>query len=317
VTSLLVKSPSKKLIRTCSIWRALEVIGDTPSLLVLEAIWLGERRFGDIRERTGLHKALLSDRLKRLTAADLLEKRVSSPQGRRSEYGFLKKGADLLWVALMLLRWERRWAEDPERVSVVLQHHETGHIVKPEPICGACGAVFGAKDVDWQEGPGLGWMTPTYRRRRHQKPDQTPQIYSDSAELMGDRWSALILRSVLTGLIRFHEILDDTGMATNVLTQRLQWLREKGILRSRVYQTHPERLEYCLTEKGADYFPVLVMLQLWGDRYYPSPLGPPVLLFHKLCGNPLSPKVGSEGMEGPLSAAALRVTTLWPKDETY
>ena len=59
------------MIRTCSIWRSLEVVGDTPTLLILEASWLGARRFDTLRERTGLLKALLSDRLKRLVEAGL------------------------------------------------------------------------------------------------------------------------------------------------------------------------------------------------------------------------------------------------------
>ena len=56
------------LIRTCSIWRSLEVVGDTPTLLILEASWFGERRFEGFRQRTGLLKALLSSRLKKLVA---------------------------------------------------------------------------------------------------------------------------------------------------------------------------------------------------------------------------------------------------------
>ena len=62
-----------KFIRTCSIWRALEVVGDTSVLLILEASWIGARRFDDFRARTGLLQTLLSDRLKRLVAACVLE----------------------------------------------------------------------------------------------------------------------------------------------------------------------------------------------------------------------------------------------------
>ena len=67
-----------KFIRTCSIWRALEVVGDTSVLLILEASWIGARRFDEFRARTGLLQTLLSDRLKRLVAAGVLEKALYS-----------------------------------------------------------------------------------------------------------------------------------------------------------------------------------------------------------------------------------------------
>ena len=78
---------SRPMIRTCSIWRALEVVGDTPTLLILEAIWFGQRRFDAIRKNSGLQKALISNRLKKLTEANLLRKQAytDSPPRLRME----------------------------------------------------------------------------------------------------------------------------------------------------------------------------------------------------------------------------------------
>ena len=100
-----------KFIRTCSIWRALEVVGDTSVLLILEASWIGARRFEDFRVRTGLLQTLLSDRLKRLVAADIFEKAPYSDSPPRFEYRLTRKGRDLYWPSLMMLRWERRCSE--------------------------------------------------------------------------------------------------------------------------------------------------------------------------------------------------------------
>lgn len=83
----------QNLIRTCSVWRALEVVGDTPILLILEASWLGARRFDAFRTRTGLLKALLSNRLKRLVSLGLLEKRLYCASPPRHEYIMTKKEA--------------------------------------------------------------------------------------------------------------------------------------------------------------------------------------------------------------------------------
>src|SRR4051812_40279308 len=111
-----------KFIRTCSIWRALEVVGDTAVLLILEANWIGARRFDDLRDRTGLLQSKLSDRLKKLVAAEVLEKSAYSTSPPRYEYRMTRKGLDLYWPALMMLRWERRWSTSPTKLRLNLRH---------------------------------------------------------------------------------------------------------------------------------------------------------------------------------------------------
>ena len=101
------------------------------------------------------------------------------------------------------------------------------------------------------------------------------------AQIMGDRWAGLVLRALFTGLRKFDEILSDSGMATNILSERLQWLIGKEMIRTHEYSAVPKRHEYRLTQKGIDYYPVLLMLMQWGDKYYISPEGAPLLLRHK------------------------------------
>lgn len=293
------------MIRTCSIWRALEVVGDTATLLILESVWLGQRRFDSIRKTTGLQKALVSSRLKRLTETGILEKQQYCDAPPRFDYVLTSKGRALYWTSLMLLRWERRWAPDREGLSPVLTHTKCGHETTPEPMCGHCKQVIEARDVIWEEGPGVGLMAPIYSRRRQQRRDGDDQrgesaLFTASAELMGDRWSGLILRSIFTHMRKFDEILKDTAIASNVLSERLTWLVETGILKPQKYRDNPERFEYLLTEKGLDYYPVLVMLQKWGDTYYASPEGPPVILYHKQCGQKLDAYTGCSECHEPI-----------------
>lgn len=272
------------------------MIGDTPTLLILEAIWFGERRFDGICRRSGQLKALTSNRLKSLETNGLLTTRLYSERPPRKEYILTTKGRDLYWVSLMLLRWEQAWSAKKTKLEVRLVHTTCGKRFKPVPKCGNCGNEFSARDVAWEEGPGVGMMAAVYkRRRRHRHQTHNPEslsLFTDAAEVMGDRWASLIIRSVFTGLRRFDEILNDTGMASNILTERLQWLVEKGVLTAVLYQTNPARHEYWLTRKGIDYYPVLVMLQRWGDEYYASPEGPPLILEHKTCGHALNAFVG-------------------------
>jgi DNA-binding HxlR family transcriptional regulator len=118
------------------------------------------------------------------------------------------------------------------------------------------------------------------------KNDYDSQVCSIAAtlEVVGERWSLLIVRDVLLGLRRFDEIQASLGIARNVLQTRLTRLLEHGVLEKRLYQERPARYEYRLTEKGLDLWPAIVALMNWGDRYAAPQAGAPVLLEHRGCG---------------------------------
>jgi DNA-binding HxlR family transcriptional regulator len=105
-----------------------------------------------------------------------------------------------------------------------------------------------------------------------------------SLEVIGERWSLLIVRDILNGHRRFGEIQASLGIARNVLSTRLQGLVDEDILERRAYQESPPRHEYFLTAKGLDLWPALIALMHWGDRYSAGPEGPPRLIVHKECG---------------------------------
>src|SRR5215470_698248 len=96
--------------------------------------------------------------------------------------------------------------------------------------------------------------------------------------VIGEKWTFLVLREVFNGVRRFDDMQRRTGAPRQVLSDRLARLVERG-LRS--------RQEYRLTEAGLDLYPVLVALMQWGDRHAASPAGPPALLTHRDCGEPV------------------------------
>jgi DNA-binding HxlR family transcriptional regulator len=102
-------------------------------------------------------------------------------------------------------------------------------------------------------------------------------------EIIGERWTLLIIRNAFYGVRRFDEHQRWLGVARNVLQARLERLVEEGILRRELYRERPPRYEYRLTDKGRDLWPVLVTLLQWGDRHL-TDAGPPVVLRHKGCG---------------------------------
>ncbi len=122
---------------------------------------------------------------------------------------------------------------------------------------------------------------------RNDYPGQICSV-AKSLEVIGERWSLLIVRDVMNGNRRFGEIQSSLGVARNVLSGRLQQLIEDGILERRAYQESPPRYEYFLTEKGLDLWPALIALLHWGDKYSAGPEGPPRLIIHKECGGEIS-----------------------------
>jgi len=103
-------------------------------------------------------------------------------------------------------------------------------------------------------------------------------------EVLGERWTILVIRDIFNGKRRFDQIQENLGVARNVLSNRLARLVDEGILEKRPYQERPARYEYFLTEQGLALWPVMIGLLHWGDEYLSEPDGPPMLVRHKECG---------------------------------
>jgi DNA-binding HxlR family transcriptional regulator len=117
-------------------------------------------------------------------------------------------------------------------------------------------------------------------------PDQVCSI-ARSLEVVGERWTLLVLRDCFIGITKFDGFIDSLGITRTVLIRRLNQLIADGVLIRVLYQKRPDRYEYLLTPKGKDLFGVVALLLQWGDRYYPHPAGPPRALVHRNCGGTL------------------------------
>jgi len=107
--------------------------------------------------------------------------------------------------------------------------------------------------------------------------------------ILGERPTFLVLREAFNGVRRFGDMQRRTGIPRQVLSDRLARLVREDLLRKVPYQDAGQRrrYEYRLTAKGLDLYPVLVALMQWGDQYAVGAAGPPVLLRHRDCGEPV------------------------------
>jgi DNA-binding HxlR family transcriptional regulator len=142
---------------------------------------------------------------------------------------------------------------------------------------------------------------------------------ASTLEVIGERWTLLIVRDVFLGIRRFDDLQRDLGVARNILQVRLERLVEEGILVKRPYQERPLRSEYRLTEKGADLWPVLVAMLQWGDRHAFGGEERPMILQHRGCGGELDDRRRCLTCGADVTvteAIALRTGARRPTDDT-
>lgn len=106
-------------------------------------------------------------------------------------------------------------------------------------------------------------------------------------DIVGERWTLLVVREAFYGARRFEQFQARIGCARNILSERLRTLVDAGLMRRVPYREagQRERYEYRLTDKGLDLVTAVVALMQWGDRWESDPDGPPVKILHRSCGH--------------------------------
>lgn len=146
------------------------------------------------------------------------------------------------------------------------------------------------------------------------KPDDDRQLDDNrctvaaTLALVGERWTLRILRSAFYGLKRYADLLEATGCARNILSDRLKRMVEDELLERHAYREpgQRERSEYHLTPRALELFPVLVALKQWGDRWLTCDGTPPVHLAHRECGAEVHAELRCAAGHGPLTARDTR-----------
>lgn len=281
-----------------SVTRAIRVIGDRWSLLIIRDAFQGVRRFQEFLERTGTSRATLTNRLRALVKNGLMKRVKYSNAPPRFEYRLTEKGRDLYSLALVAWNWERRWAPRGSGVPLKLVHVPCDHLLQPELVCGDCDLMLSIFDSRMRPGPGanarplaaashyrrLSALTAANHRGSH-------AALTHIADIVGDAWTPLVLAAGFFGLHRFDDIQQELGIATNILSSRLNLLVSQGIFERRLYSQQPKRYEYRFTDKGRELYQYAVLLNAWGEKWLTTAVGPSYYIVHRPCGKDLIPKL--------------------------
>ena len=141
--------------KNCSIARAIAVVGDPWTLLILKEAHGGETRFAGFQKSTGAQPSVISDRLKRLLEAGVVERKEYSSHPPRQEYVLTQMGADLFPVLMALNAWGNDYLAEEAGPPLVYRHDVCGHDSDPSITCGHCGEALVSTAVTVEPGPGM------------------------------------------------------------------------------------------------------------------------------------------------------------------
>lgn len=119
--------------------------------------------------------------------------------------------------------------------------------------------------------------------------DEMSCAIAQTLNRVGDWWTLLIVRDAMKGARRFSDFHESTGIAKNILTDRLNKLVENGIMDREEVGVRGQRQEYVLTERGEALFPILMAMQQWGDQWVYGKESAPVELYDSRNGEKLAP----------------------------
>jgi DNA-binding HxlR family transcriptional regulator len=272
---------------------ALGLIGDEWNLAIVRlAIMSGVRRYKDFRDQLGIANSVLTARLRRLTAAGVFTMAQYSDAPRRYEYVLTDRGRELWKVLLTIWSWEAVWVTEHSEPLPPMYHLQCGEEFCPVMYCRACGWPAGIWDVRGTFGPSGGFERSVPRattRRRSAGGSPGPGLVPQTIELIGNRWSASILAAAFLGARQFTDMLVMTGAPPTIVSDRLRTFCQMGVLETAVAKTGSGRVEYRLTDKGRAFFPHVMVMLDWGDRWFRALEGPATLLTHTARGGEFHP----------------------------
>jgi DNA-binding HxlR family transcriptional regulator len=264
--------------RNCSIDLTLDVLADKWAFLVVREAFFGAKRFNEFGNSLQCSRATLSRTLQALQEARILETAAASSSGKWRSYSLTEAGLDLYQVFGSLMRFGDRWLCSDTPPLALFHHdcrswlvaisvwHRTGEQVDPRTVT-----------VVPQENY---WIPSAPHARRSRRWNTTgglsvrPDSVERTLEIIGDRWTFLILRELFHGNHKFEEFSRHIGIASNVLSERLKTL----VAHLLIIKTKEARSSYRLSPIGLELYAPLMHMKQWGDKWRQESAAPPLAL---------------------------------------
>ena len=268
------------------------VLGDRWAFLIIRDVYQGARKFEELRRLSGAARGTLTSRLQSLVGNGILYRNPYRDSPVRYEYRLTDKGLDLYPIVIAVWAWEVRWGEG-EHIPPEIVHRVCGASMQPDFRCKHCKALVHIEDCDYRTNFGAAkarGIPPRFQRRSRNRgtfDHDVDQRFFHYLDVVGDRWTALVLAAAFFGFQRYDHILASIGIATNILSDRLKLLVEAGVLTRVQYKTRPIRYEYHLSSKGRDLYLPTIALHEWANRWLVKKNDRAVTIIHRPCGNEL------------------------------
>jgi DNA-binding HxlR family transcriptional regulator len=302
-----------------AIGQALLALGDQWTLLILQRAFLTRtRRFAGWRDQLKMSESVLAGRLKEMVAGDLLRPSPYREGGRgRTEYLLTDRALDLWPLLVGIWAWENAWTERPVPLPELV-HHACGARTGVDLGCSACGeGPVTARDTKTVRGAAATFARvtiPRHHRRtvRERVPPDPLSHFPETFELLGDRWSTVILAAAFLRVRRFADFQAELGVAPSILAERLRRFTGLNVLTT--VEGAGGRHEYRLTGKGMAFFDVFAFLVDWAQRWYTGPPDSELDITHRPCGDPFTPYLRCRTCRGPLSRDGMHFERRRPAD---
>lgn len=268
-----------------SLARALGVLGDEWSVLILQRALLGATRYSRFLEQLPISNSVLTSRLQTLTREGLLAHHVYQHNPIRAEYLLTERGRSVWPILVAIWDWERCWVPDRSGELPTMTHGVCGRPFRPRLACSACGKLVASRDIHTRWGPSGTWArsSPEAITRRRSDRHADPNLFAETMAVFGNRWSSAMLGAAFRGIRRFSGFQAAMGAPPSLVAERLQSFIDQGVLTSVQNGKRPDWVEYRLTDKGRALFPVIMLLMAWAERWYHAPEGPALIHVHEEC----------------------------------
>ena len=293
-----------------AISRGFSILGDEWTLFLLRFALLGRTRYADFSAEMPISHAVLSGRLNNLVTEGLMARREYQQRPPRSEYVLTDAGRSTWPILVAIWSWERRWVAQHSYETPPLRHTVCGEEITAVLTCAACDQPASATDLTTEWGPSGGWRrsvpgATTRRRSSTRGTSVAHSFYPDTMAIVGNRWSSAVVGAAMLGVRRFSDFEAVLGTPPSLLSGRLSQLCARGILRQTSTSARPDHLEYRLTDKGLDFYPVTATTIAWAERWFGAEEGPSLLSTHTACGRPFEPRLSCSHCHRQLAASEL------------